>query len=187
MQNQNREPLTGLSNKQALDERFKQLVSQSQNPFLTLILIDVDGFIWFNDKYGHHVGDRLLADIGEIIARIIPSNYEAFRSGGEEFVILTIQTEPKEVVKIAELIRRNLAEKYSNFVITRRIFSSDFSVAISIETSPSITCSIVFYPKHGRDLSHLLKVATDVMYEGAKQLGGNKVAIAGERVAEREG
>jgi diguanylate cyclase (GGDEF)-like protein len=181
MDNQNRDSLTGLSNKRALDERFHQLAIQPENQF-SLMLIDVDRLIWFNDKYGHLEGDNLLATIGQIIDRVIPSSYEAFRSGGEEFVILTAQTDRQEVVGIAELIRRNVAEKHSAFLFRTTMCSYDCTVSTYIETSPSVTCSIVFYPKHGQDLIHLLKVAKNVMYEGAKQLGGNKVAIAGEKV-----
>jgi diguanylate cyclase len=181
MQNQNIDTLTGLSNLRVLDDRFKQLANHPENHF-SLMLIDVDSCIRFNDKYGHLEGDNLLADIGKIIARIIPSSYEAFRSGGEEFVILTTQTDPQEIVEFAELIRRNVAEKYSGFFVRKKIWSTDFTVGTFVEISQSITCSIVFYPKHGQDLIHLLKVAKNVMYEGAKQLGGNKVAIAGEKV-----
>ncbi|MBW4486176.1 MAG: GGDEF domain-containing protein [Trichocoleus desertorum ATA4-8-CV12] len=159
-------------------EFFSQLIEQGI-PQIGIVLIDVDQLILFNDKYGHHKGDEALEEIVHIIAHEVPPSCEANRVGGEEFLILLPELDLTEVVSVAEAIRKRVETSFLDLPKRSRLCSFDFSVCTRIETSLTITCAIAFYPQHGKMLSEILEVADKAMYEGAKQLGGNKTALAG--------
>src|SRR4029077_14713006 len=76
--------LTGLSNQAALARRVEQ-----QDGFEGVVAVcDMDNFKDINDRYGHLVGDEILRNIGNLLKSSIRHEDEAFRWGGDEFVIL---------------------------------------------------------------------------------------------------
>ncbi len=79
-----RDPLTGLLNRRAIEERFVVL---RQDGFTTLAVIDLDHFKRINDTFGHATGDLVLKVVGEAL-RVDDANMMAFRMGGEEFLLL---------------------------------------------------------------------------------------------------
>lgn len=91
----NTDKLTGLRNKDALFRDIKSIAENSSNIKYLGMLIDIDYFKKINDSFGHDVGDKVLARIGEIINNIV-LNYSdknvnksyAYRMGGEEIGIL---------------------------------------------------------------------------------------------------
>ncbi len=159
-------------------EGFSQLINQNFS-LIGILLIDVDRFICFNDKYGHQEGDEVLEKIAQIIAEEVSFKGESCRIGGDEFLALFPNLELSEIVATAEKIRARVKKKFLNLPITGRLCSFDFTVCTKTETSLTVTCSVAFYPQHGKNLIAVLKAADDAMYEGAKQLGGNRIALAG--------
>jgi diguanylate cyclase (GGDEF)-like protein len=86
------DPLTGLANRRAIDERLEELLgpdAPSPLPF-TLLLADVDGLKDINDARGHHVGDRALCSVGEaLVAAAAPESAALIgRLAGDEFCVL---------------------------------------------------------------------------------------------------
>ena len=98
--------LTGLLNQSALERRM-----QSAEPFAGVVAVcDMDNFKSINDQYGHLVGDEILRNIGNLLRSSVRQEDEAFRWGGDEFVIL-FRNQNLPVVKARMLeIRRRLSE-----------------------------------------------------------------------------
>jgi diguanylate cyclase (GGDEF)-like protein len=99
--------LTGLKNRRALLEngsRFVALARRQRNE-LALLLLDLDHFKRVNDSLGHAAGDKVLAEIGGILARETRDADLVGRIGGEEFAVFLPGTEPAGAAQLAERIR----------------------------------------------------------------------------------
>jgi diguanylate cyclase (GGDEF)-like protein len=84
LKNQDLDRLTGLLNQSALARRV-----ESGEPFTGVVAVcDMDNFKSINDQYGHLVGDEILRNIGHLLRSSVRKQDEAFRWGGDEFVIL---------------------------------------------------------------------------------------------------
>ncbi|ALS99690.1 sensor domain-containing diguanylate cyclase [Lacimicrobium alkaliphilum] len=103
--------LTGAGNRRALEECLLEAVAQYRRVpvSMSLILLDLDNFKAFNDEYGHEEGDKILIEVTSIIRRRIRRTDKVFRFGGEEFVIMAINTKLNEAAKLAEELRKEIA------------------------------------------------------------------------------
>lgn len=115
------DPLTGLLNRRYLRERLAEEVRRSNRSGqqLSFMMIDVDEFKSYNDKFGHSEGDKAL----QIVARCLKDSLRgadvAVRFGGEEFSILLPQTPIAEGQVIAERIRQRVAStRFPNRPVT---------------------------------------------------------------------
>ncbi|HKJ70460.1 MAG TPA: diguanylate cyclase [Gammaproteobacteria bacterium] len=106
------DPLTGLLNRRRFEELLEQELERAErygNAF-SLVMFDVDRFKAVNDNHGHDVGDRILAGLGELVRARIRAADTAARWGGEEFMVLLPETDGDGAVKLAEALRRGVAE-----------------------------------------------------------------------------
>jgi diguanylate cyclase (GGDEF)-like protein/PAS domain S-box-containing protein len=125
--NANTDSLTGLANRRNFDEVLNQeyhRIKRSGSPF-SLIMLDVDQFKNFNDRYGHLAGDDCLRQIGTALKTIVGRSTDfVARYGGEEFVAILTETEHYGATTLAERIRKavevlaipNAASKISEIV-----------------------------------------------------------------------
>ena len=90
---------------------FSQLINQGISQ-IGLVLIDVDQLILFNDRYGHHKGDKALEEIAHIIRHEVLPNCAVTRIGGEEFLLLLSELDLAEVVSVAEAIRKRVETSF---------------------------------------------------------------------------
>jgi len=96
-----RDPLTGLLNRQSFDHRFEDLIEyQQQNPYRErtsnatwLAIADIDHFKRVNDTYGHLFGDEILLLVSQIMRQSFRFDDLLFRYGGEEFIIILNNTD----------------------------------------------------------------------------------------------
>lgn len=102
-----RDGLTGLYNYRALQEHIGRI----GNTGFAILLIDVDHFKEFNDRYGHLVGDQALIQIGQIILENVRRSDKVYRYGGEEFAVLLEDTDDELAKFTAERIRLRVADK----------------------------------------------------------------------------
>lgn len=103
-----RDPLTGVYNRAALNEtlaREVELAHRHKNE-LSLIVIDIDHFKRINDTFGHSAGDCLLHGLVDRARSSIRRSDLLFRFGGEEFVVVLNNTDLKGATRLAERIRR---------------------------------------------------------------------------------
>jgi diguanylate cyclase (GGDEF)-like protein/PAS domain S-box-containing protein len=73
---------------------------------LSLLILDIDNFKYFNDSYGHVEGDRVLKRLGALIANHVRTTDTAFRYGGDEFAVILPETTGEEAASVAERIRK---------------------------------------------------------------------------------
>lgn len=103
--------LTGLANRLMFDTVLERELKRAQrgDVCLSLILLDVDHFKKFNDRYGHPAGDSCLRDVGRVLARqIVRAGDLAARYGGEEFAVILPNTDRTGAVAVAERIRQEI-------------------------------------------------------------------------------
>ncbi len=83
------DPLTGLANRRALDERIAHLLQPSDHALsFKLVLLDLDGFKPVNDRFGHAFGDKLLRSVADRLRDTIGKAGLVVRQGGDEFAVL---------------------------------------------------------------------------------------------------
>ena len=101
--------LTGLANRRALDTRLDELAlwSKAQGQPVAVMMIDVDHFKQFNDRYGHPEGDRCLVQVARAACEQVRRKDDLIgRFGGEEFLVLLPGAELAVATRVAERIRR---------------------------------------------------------------------------------
>jgi len=105
--------LTGLFNQRHFHNKLKDEVNRAnrQKHPLSLILLDLDKFKKYNDKYGHLAGDEILAKSAKIILSNIRENVDtAFRYGGDEFAIILVEADKEIVLSTGERIKKGFEE-----------------------------------------------------------------------------
>ena len=118
------DPLTGLPNRRAFDDRFGQIVARAERTIL--LVVDIDDFKTINDVYGHEAGDRLLAEVGRaIIAALRPGDLVA-RLGGDEFGVL-LRGDGPEAPAIAERVRAGVRERCRRMRVTVSVGGAAFT------------------------------------------------------------
>ena len=89
-----RDPLTGLANRRALDERLRYEVARHRRSrqLFTVLALDLDGFKSVNDRFGHDAGDEVLRDVASALLGVVRDQDTAVRMGGDEFCLLAPET-----------------------------------------------------------------------------------------------
>lgn len=104
--------LTALGNRRYLDEAVKAPLEKYgvHMGSLTVLLLDIDHFKRYNDRYGHRQGDVCLQSVASILSSFAENNdFRAVRYGGEEFVLVMTGLSPDSIIEKAEQIRKSIA------------------------------------------------------------------------------
>jgi len=124
--------LTGLNNRRRLDDLFSHefdRFNRYERQF-AMILLDVDHFKQVNDKFGHKVGDKVLIEMGQLLALNVRKNDLVGRWGGEEFLLICPETSIDGAIKLAEKIRIIIED--TDFPEVGHVTAS-FGVTVSIK------------------------------------------------------
>lgn len=164
-----RDALTGLKNRGAFDDYLPRLWQQAlrERRSLALLLIDVDHFKTYNDRYGHQAGDQALRQVAQVVQVFARRPLDiAARYGGEEFVLALFDLTAGHVRKLAEELRQaihalNITHEDS---VTARIVTASIGVAI-------------VGPRLGRSPEGTVQMADEALYT-AKRSGRNSVCLA---------
>lgn len=100
--------LTGLYNRHYLWAKLREWVQKKRDVFL--VLLDVDGLKFINDRFGHQKGDDVLKKLASLLRQEIRSQDLAFRYGGDEFIIIFPDTTFKNAQSIMERLYKRVLE-----------------------------------------------------------------------------
>jgi diguanylate cyclase (GGDEF)-like protein len=153
------DPLTGLRNPRAFEERLAEEVARAaryRSP-LSLLVADVDGLKGINDRGGHHAGDVALRVVAEALRQDARQTDLAARVGGDEFALLAPSTRPGEALALGERLRGRVAEQ----------------AAAGVTVSVGVATLDLERP----EAASLVQAADAALYE-AKRRGRNQVAGA---------
>lgn len=157
-----RDPMTGLNNRRFLEEYVETLVAsvQRKRTHAAILMLDLDYFKMVNDTYGHDAGDAVLKALSTVLKQSVRSSDLVIRYGGEEFLIILIDSQGDAAGQVAENIRaavENLKVQVAGTVLQK---------TISIGISDFPTDSDTFW--------QAVKFADVALYQ-AKEQGRNRV------------
>lgn len=155
--------LTQIHNTRYLDEFLSREVVRSQrhNRPLSVLALDIDKFKSINDSLGHLCGDFVLRELAGVVRGLVRQEDLFARSGGEEFVVVLVETTKEGAVQVAERLRQAVADHVFRFEAA----PINLTVSIGLATTagdPTVTPT---------DLRH---EADQKLYE-AKRTGRNRV------------
>ena len=159
------DPLTGVANRRAFLQDASLIAKRhSDNPRPTAVLaIDLDRFKLINDRFGHAVGDRVLAIFAGAARKSMRGSDLIGRLGGEEFSAVLTETSREKAVEVAERIRESFAQ-----------------MAQDVDGHPvcaTVSIGLVHCQERMLDIRNLLRQADNALY-CAKERGRNRVEVA---------
>jgi len=156
--------LTGLPNRNLLNDRIKIALAQAERNRHTLavMMLDLDHFKDINDTLGHGVGDELLKAVSLRLSGMLRRGDTVARMGGDEFIVLLPQ------ISNADYAGQVAGKIVATFEDAFMVEGHSLKVTISI--------GIALYPEAGRDAENLLKNADVAMYQ-AKEAGRDRYSI----------
>jgi len=155
------DPLTGLPNRRAFDRAVERAKRSAPAPATAVLVFDLDNFKFINDRFGHAVGDRVLAAFGATATRNIRSNDMLARIGGEEFVAILSPADRASALAIAERIRSAFIRDAAHLA----------------EGAATVSVGVAVLEDESPDLAAMTRIADDALYR-AKAEGRNRVIFA---------
>ncbi len=168
--------LTGVPNRKDFSQKLNASMAESLpvNGALSLLLIDIDHFKQFNDKFGHLIGDEVLRFVAKKIKDMIRGNDYLARFGGEEFVVILPQTPLAGAKVVAETVVKFFAQTKMKTVST----SKNIGV---ITMSIGAACYL-----RGESPEQFIGRADQALYV-AKSTGRNRVATEADLASNKDG
>jgi diguanylate cyclase (GGDEF)-like protein len=155
------DPLTGASNRRALQLTLKQQIYIGRA--FSVLALDIDFFKRVNDTYGHKVGDDVLKQLTKVMTHFSKAGDMVSRTGGEEFVILLKNERLEMALALAEQLRTAVANEPFELV-------GNITVSIGIAH---------WSPEKPQTIETLLALADQALYK-AKEQGRNRCVIAND-------
>ncbi len=155
--------LTGLSNRVKYKEFYAAAIAgarKKKHP-VSVLLTDIDHFKKINDTYGHPGGDAILKQVADILRNCTRDSDLPCRFGGEEFLIVSPETNRKDAVKLGERIRKTI-EKFPFQLPDGRVVKVTMSIGVAT------------FPDDGAREDSIPDKADQALY-GAKEGGRNRV------------
>jgi diguanylate cyclase (GGDEF)-like protein len=159
------DPLSGCFNRRGFEQQLRRELARAARAHtdVALLAIDLDHFKLVNDTHGHLVGDRVIAEVGELLRANARTDDVVARTGGEEFMILA----PNTSLDGAQPLARRIVEAFR-----RRVF---------VEPSPrvSLTVSVGVVADHvpSETIAEDLRARADEALYAAKRSGRNRVVL----------
>jgi diguanylate cyclase (GGDEF)-like protein len=162
------DPLTGLLNRRGFQSLalFEIERSQRYNRQLSAMMVDIDLFKAVNDTYGHDMGDRVIATIGEICRQSVRTTDLLCRFGGEEFLILLPETSLEDALCVANRLRLDVAQTRLS------VHEAAFAVTVSIGVAQLDNRE----PNAAQALDQLFNYLDHALY-ASKNRGRNRISL----------
>lgn len=139
-------------------------IAQQEGNSLSLMILDLDHFKYYNDLFGHQAGDTLLAELADLLIRELGPNDMVARYGGEEFTVILYGSDNNHALKVAEKLRTAV----ESYPFRDREQQPEGKITVSI--------GIASYPENARTKEELIKLADEALYK-AKSCSRNKVEL----------
>lgn len=124
--------LTGLLNRRSLDEALNRHIEKPDDP-LACLMLDIDHFKRFNDRFGHDAGDAVMQYVAQVLSEAIGDEGNLFRFGGEEFTVLM----PGANLEHGKALAERLRHAVERAPLTYRGRSLDpVTISVGIATAP---------------------------------------------------
>ncbi len=157
-----RDAMTGLYNRRFLEEYVTTLIATSQrrqSPF-SVLMLDLDYFKQVNDTFGHEAGDKVLKTLAETLVKSVRTSDMVIRYGGEEFLIVLLDTSAEAAMDVAEKIRVKV--EGTKISLPGTMLQKTISIGVSE------------FPSDTDTFWQVLKFADIALYE-AKSQGRNRI------------
>ncbi|MCX5698694.1 MAG: GGDEF domain-containing protein [Candidatus Omnitrophica bacterium] len=157
--------LTGIYCRRYFLERFSEELKRSKKNklCLTFLMIDIDNFKQFNDRYGHLTGDAILRQVSKTISLAVRQVDFIGRYGGEEISVVLAETNKQQANFAVERIRQAITLE----VI--KVYDEELRVTVSIGVST--------FPDNALNMQNLIEMADQALYL-AKETGKNRVCFS---------
>jgi diguanylate cyclase (GGDEF)-like protein/PAS domain S-box-containing protein len=161
-----RDGLTGLYNRRYLEDVLTRELHRAERngKSVSVVMIDIDHFKRFNDKFGHDAGDFVLSTLARAITKSIRPSDIACRYGGEELVVVLAEADLNCASGRAEQLRVTIRE--TNLIHLGQTLPS-----------PTASFGVAVSPANGTGPAALLKAADQALYR-AKEEGRDRVCVA---------
>ncbi len=158
----NTDPMTGIYNRRYFFDVSQQIlaISKKENTPISIAMLDIDKFKNINDTYGHDIGDKVIKKSVEIIRQNLKRDDILIRFGGEEFLIVMLDTSLDDAYDLCEAIRKNMEEGYP----------------IDPKTKVTLSIGISEFRIEDKDIDSIVKRADNALYR-AKRTGRNKIIV----------
>ena len=155
--------LTELYNHRYFQEQMSENIrlAEKNGSQFSLIMIDIDFFKKFNDKYGHQAGDAVLKHVANTLKNNVRNEDYVCRYGGEEMTIILNNTNKETAI--------NIAQKICNAVSSKK-----YQLTPELEVNITISLGCSTYPENGKTPAELIEYADKCLYN-AKENGRNQV------------
>jgi diguanylate cyclase (GGDEF)-like protein len=152
------DPLTGIFNRRAFNQRFDAEIERATrfNRTFALVLLDIDHLKIINDTYGHPIGDAAICTVADVLQSRLRRHDFAARIGGEEFAVIVVEAKTDTAVSVARSLLENLRKKD-----VPRVGHITASVGVAL------------FPDDGRTREDLIHLADQALYH-AKNTGRNR-------------
>jgi len=168
------DPVTGLPPRKTLDGDLPVLLRAMAAESLPMcsIMIDIDHFKKFNDKYGHDIGDLVLKHVSTLIRKTVRFRGEAYRYGGEEITVLMLNTTASEGLATAERICSAVGGSDVEVTIKGQLQKLSVQISLGVASTEDVAGAEVL-------------VSSDQALYNAKSWGRNQaVLFSADRVKE---
>ena len=156
------DPLTGLYNRRHFDTQLEVILSDhlAKGRSVCLLLIDLDGFKFINDTYGHPFGDEVLRTTAQLLRQLVRRNDYIARLAGDEFAMVLKNTNLDNATKIAQKLHQEISRTRVPLPVGSMQLQSSIGVAEA--------------PTHGRKAQELVSAADVALYH-SKRRGRNRI------------
>ena len=157
-------PRTSVNRRRYLAEAFdRELIrARRHHQLVGLIMIDIDRFKQINDQFGHAAGDVVLKNLARHLTRQTRASDLVFRLGGDELLVVLLNTTEDATLQRAELYRQSFQESTSELG--------------GVEIRATLSLGISLFPAMGRTSKELLTAADHALYQ-SKRRGRNQVTL----------
>lgn len=159
------DPLTWLFNRRHFDRRLEAETNRALRAehLLALLMLDVDRFKLYNDRYGHAVGDEVLKAVAAAVKQAVRLYDVPTRYGGDEFAIIL----PEADTEVATRVARRVLEKAETVALPGELRDAGLPLSLSI--------GVATFPRPAGDANALVEAADGAMYRAKSAGGGIRV------------